>query len=185
MNESISNEYNCSSLQWLRGDRKNVELELETIRNNIRSAKTDNNNGNLSSLSHPSQYSFKTIVTNVKSVLKNARLVRPILITCGLMIFQRFTGNFPLWSSINLALFVIVSRRKQFRILRGQDFQGNILRNEPTFRRYFCCVRAAPRFHVIRTSHWYYRSNSAFDCLECVHVVSFGKLWKLRTLRRK
>lgn len=38
------------------------------------------------------KYSFKSIVTNVKSVLKNARLVRPVLITCGLMIFQRFTG---------------------------------------------------------------------------------------------
>lgn len=39
------------------------------------------------------KYSFKSIVTNVKSVLKNVRLVRPVLITCGLMIFQRFTGK--------------------------------------------------------------------------------------------
>lgn len=56
----------------------------------------DNMNSNLSSISHnglPMKYSFKSIVTNVKSVLKNARLVKPVLITCGLMIFQRFTGE--------------------------------------------------------------------------------------------
>lgn len=54
-------------------------------------------NSNLTSLDHnglPMKYSFKTILTNVKSVLKNARLVRPVLITCGLMIFGRFTGEF-------------------------------------------------------------------------------------------
>jgi facilitated trehalose transporter len=87
------------SLQWLRGSNKNVELELDTIRSNIRTSRfnMDNNmNSNLSSLSHnglPMKYSFKSIVTNVKSVLKNVRLVRPVLITCGLMIFQRFTGK--------------------------------------------------------------------------------------------
>jgi hypothetical protein len=87
------------SLQWLRGSNKNVELELDTIRSNIRTSRfnMDNNmNSNLSSLSHnglPMKYSFKSIVTNVKSVLKNARLVKPVLITCGLMIFQRFTGK--------------------------------------------------------------------------------------------
>lgn len=89
------------SLQWLRGSGKNVELELETIRGNIRTSRfnMDNNmNSNLSSISHnglPMKYSFKSIVTNVKSVLKNARLIKPIGITCGLMIFQRFTGE---WS---------------------------------------------------------------------------------------
>ncbi|CRK93847.1 CLUMA_CG007374, isoform A, partial [Clunio marinus] len=87
------------SLQWLRGSNKNVELELDTIRSNIRTSRfnMDNNmNSNLSSISHnglPMKFSsFKSIVTNVKSVLKNARLVKPVLITCGLMIFQRFTG---------------------------------------------------------------------------------------------
>lgn len=86
------------SLQWLRGTNKNVELELDTIRSNIRTSRfnMDNMNSNLSSISHnglPMKYSFKSIVTNVKSVLKNARLVKPVLITCGLMIFQRFTGE--------------------------------------------------------------------------------------------
>lgn len=86
------------SLQWLRGTNKNVELELDTIRSNIRTSRfnMDNMNSNLSSISHnglPMKYSFKSIVTNVKSVLKNTRLVKPVLITCGLMIFQRFTGE--------------------------------------------------------------------------------------------
>lgn len=95
----ISNMNVSRSLQWLRGANKNVELELDTIRSNIRASRSymDNNvNGNLSSLSHnglPMKYSFKSIVTNVKSVLKNARLIKPILVTCGLMIFQRFTGK--------------------------------------------------------------------------------------------
>lgn len=95
----ISNMNVSRSLQWLRGANKNVELELDTIRSNIRASrfKMDNNmNGNLSSLSHnglPMKYSFKSIVKNVKSVLKNTRLVKPILVTCGLMIFQRFTGE--------------------------------------------------------------------------------------------
>lgn len=92
------------SLQWLRGTNKNVEVELETIRSNIRASKfnlansSNINGGNLSTtLSHnalPIKQSFKSIVANVKAVLRNARLVRPILITCGLMIFQRFTGQF-------------------------------------------------------------------------------------------
>ena len=86
------------SLQWLRGPHKNVDVELDTIRSNIRTSRLniDNNiNSNLSSISHnglPMKYSFKTIVTNVKSVLRNARLIKPVMITCGLMIFQRFTG---------------------------------------------------------------------------------------------
>lgn len=90
----ISNMNVSRSLQWLRGANKNVELELDTIRSNIRASRfnMDNNmNGNLSSL--PMKYSFKSIVTNIKSVLKNARLVKPILVTCGLMVFQRFTGE--------------------------------------------------------------------------------------------
>ncbi|CAO1301071.1 unnamed protein product [Diamesa serratosioi] len=81
------------SLQWLRGPNKNVELELDTIRNNIRTSRFNkDNSSNLSSAVNHSGMSFKTILANIKSVLKNARLVRPVLITCGLMIFQRFTG---------------------------------------------------------------------------------------------
>lgn len=38
--------------------------------------------------------SFKSIVTSVKGVMRNTRLVKPVMITCGLMIFQRFTGEF-------------------------------------------------------------------------------------------
>lgn len=101
------------SLQWLRGSNKSVELELETIRSNIRTSRlnTDNNlNSNLTSISQnglPTKYSFKTILTNIKSVLKNTRLVKPVLITCGLMVFQRFTGNqtlenFKKKSSLNI-----------------------------------------------------------------------------------
>lgn len=87
-----------SSLQWLRGPNKNVELELDTIRSNIRTSRfnKDNNSNLSSSVNHSGmsmKYSFKTILGNIKSVLKNARLVRPVLITCGLMIFQRFTGK--------------------------------------------------------------------------------------------
>ncbi|KAG5675998.1 hypothetical protein PVAND_005853 [Polypedilum vanderplanki] len=86
------------SLQWLRGPHKNVEVELDTIRSNIRTSRLnmDNNlNSNLASLTHnglPMKYSFKSILTNIKSVLRNARLIKPVMITCGLMIFQRFTG---------------------------------------------------------------------------------------------
>lgn len=79
----------------MRGANKNVELELDTIRSNIRAARFNMDNdasGNLSSLSH-NGLPIKSIVTNVKSALKNARLVKPILVTCGLMIFQRFTGK--------------------------------------------------------------------------------------------
>lgn len=88
-----------SSLQWLRGPHKNVEVELDTIRSNIRTSRLNmenDMNSNLTSLSHdglPMKYSFKSIITNVKSVLRNARLIRPVMITCGLMIFQRFTGE--------------------------------------------------------------------------------------------
>lgn len=106
-----------SSLQWLRGYNKNVELELDTIRSNIRTSRfnMDNNiNSNLSSLSHnglPMKYSFKSIVTNVKSVLKNARLVKPVLITCGLMIFQRFTGKFQsvFKSTVFISIILVIS----------------------------------------------------------------------------
>lgn len=83
------------SLQWLRGPNKNVELELETIRSNIQSTKTRTNIfptitlGNLMTMT-----SVRAIYTKVKSILKNVRIIKPLSITCGLMVFQRFTGTY-------------------------------------------------------------------------------------------
>lgn len=84
----------CRSLQWLRGPNKNVELELETIRSNIQSTQTRTNIfptitlGNLMTMT-----SVQAIYTKIKSILKNVRIVKPLSITCGLMVFQRFTGK--------------------------------------------------------------------------------------------
>ncbi|KAM3958026.1 facilitated trehalose transporter Tret1 [Aphomia sociella] len=63
------------SLQWLRGPDADIRQELATIRTNILASKQyhDGNTGK-----------FK--------VLLSKRLTRPVLITCGLMFFQRFTG---------------------------------------------------------------------------------------------
>ncbi|KAG6459142.1 facilitated trehalose transporter Tret1 [Manduca sexta] len=63
------------SLQWLRGPDADVRQELATIRTNILASKLANG-------SH----------TNKFKVLLSKRLTRPVLITCGLMFFQRFTG---------------------------------------------------------------------------------------------
>ncbi|XP_062548734.1 facilitated trehalose transporter Tret1-like isoform X2 [Armigeres subalbatus] len=119
------------SLQWLRGPHKNVEIELDTIRSNVRTSRinmlnrmstvasaTSVPNGTSQQLPTHQQHeqqqrqgnrvnarlsqivrscqlpriSFAAIVSNVKAVMRNARLVKPVSITCGLMIFQRFTG---------------------------------------------------------------------------------------------
>ncbi|XP_053677720.1 facilitated trehalose transporter Tret1-1-like [Anopheles nili] len=124
------------SLQWLRGPHKNVELELDTIRSNVRTTRMNLLNrigssttgngavgtgtGTTTDQSVPigdhrrglryyiEMISFEAIVSNVKSVLRNARLVKPILITCGLMIFQRFTGA----SSFNF--YAVTIFRKTF-----------------------------------------------------------------------
>ncbi|XP_055551049.1 uncharacterized protein LOC129733305 isoform X2 [Wyeomyia smithii] len=119
------------ALQWLRGPHKNVEIELDTIRSNVRSSRinllnrmsslattttaTVSSNGGQPLPSHHQQQqqqqksmtgqlagiirswqlprvSFDAVATNVKAVMRNARLVKPVSITCGLMIFQRFTG---------------------------------------------------------------------------------------------
>uniref|UniRef100_A0A182QFL9 Major facilitator superfamily (MFS) profile domain-containing protein n=1 Tax=Anopheles farauti TaxID=69004 RepID=A0A182QFL9_9DIPT len=128
------------SLQWLRGPHKNVELELDTIRSNVRTTRMnllnrissgptanggvigtgvtlDGANGGPSIpigehrrglRYYLEMVSFEAIVSNVKSVLRNARLVKPILITCGLMIFQRFTGA----SSFNF--YAVTIFRKTF-----------------------------------------------------------------------
>jgi hypothetical protein len=87
------------SLQWLRGPNKNVEAELETIRSNIRTARamsahtSDTATKVPVKVNHARHFSFNAIYSNIKSVLRNMRLIKPILITCGLMVFQRFTGN--------------------------------------------------------------------------------------------
>lgn len=82
------------SLQWLRGPNKNVEVELETIRSNIRSSKIITLPvANLTTSNFMSRWSLRSIYSNIKSILKNVRLIKPVLITCGLMIFQRFTGK--------------------------------------------------------------------------------------------
>ncbi|KFB42307.1 AGAP009274-PA-like protein [Anopheles sinensis] len=137
------------SLQWLRGPHKNVELELDTIRSNVRTTRMNllnrmtsgssttttpaagangavgtgtaavAENGTAHTLPMPGEQrrgfryylemvSFEALVSNVKSVLRNARLVKPILITCGLMIFQRFTGA----SSFNF--YAVTIFRKTF-----------------------------------------------------------------------
>lgn len=96
---SLFHFHNCfkRSLQWLRGPHKNVEVELDTIRSNIRTSRLNMDNKSSSnfatSITQNGLPSFKSIVTSVKAVLRNTRLIKPIMITCGLMIFQRFTGN--------------------------------------------------------------------------------------------
>ncbi|XP_052893739.1 uncharacterized protein LOC128301347 [Anopheles moucheti] len=125
------------SLQWLRGPHKNVELELDTIRSNVRTTRmnllnrisTSTANGTVGTgvtvdgatgqaipigthrrglRYYLEMISFEAIASNVKSGLRNARLVKPILITCGLMIFQRFTGA----SSFNF--YAVTIFRKTF-----------------------------------------------------------------------
>lgn len=63
------------SLQWLRGPDADISQELATIRINILASK-QYHDGNASKI----------------KVLLSKRLTRPVLITCGLMFFQRFTG---------------------------------------------------------------------------------------------
>lgn len=137
------------ALQWLR-PHKNVEIELETIRSNVRLSKANlghqqhlstatingtgttkqmTNNGAMGTMPSVAtqqqqqrsttatklknfttqigvatqtaiqglylrirDLSFETIYSNIKAVVRNARLVKPVTITCGLMIFQRLTG---------------------------------------------------------------------------------------------
>nr|XP_032521742.1 facilitated trehalose transporter Tret1-like [Danaus plexippus plexippus] len=65
----------ASALQWLRGPDADIRQELATIRTNILASKHYNDG---------KAGKFK--------VLLSKRLTRPVLITCGLMFFQRFTG---------------------------------------------------------------------------------------------
>lgn len=63
------------SLQWLRGPEADIRQELATIRTNILASKLYNGGH---------RWKLK--------ILLSKRLTRPVLITCGLMFFQRFTG---------------------------------------------------------------------------------------------
>lgn len=104
-----------TALQFLRGPNSNVDVELETIRSNIRVIKGVNGppDANASPLSTRKNRfklhgftvtsgrdclivlgnSIKSLGDRIKAGLRNARLIRPIMITCGLMVFQRFTGE--------------------------------------------------------------------------------------------
>ncbi|XP_023940246.1 facilitated trehalose transporter Tret1 [Bicyclus anynana] len=65
----------ADSLQWLRGPDADIRQELATIRTNILASKHYNEGQ-----------------TGKLKALLSKRLTRPVLITCGLMFFQRFTG---------------------------------------------------------------------------------------------
>lgn len=65
----------AEALQWLRGPDADIRQELATIRTNILASKQ-----------------YHDSKTSKIKVLFSKRLTRPVLITCGLMFFQRFTG---------------------------------------------------------------------------------------------
>ena len=60
------------SLQWLRGPDADISSELATIHSNIRR--------------------MKELGTNCKNILV-PQLLKPLLITCGLMFFQRYVNS--------------------------------------------------------------------------------------------
>jgi facilitated trehalose transporter len=83
------------SLQWLRGPYRDVEIEIETIRSHIRSLKLKASTfPTVTAENILTMKSMQIILSHVKSKSQDFRLVRPLLITCGLMAFQRFTGTF-------------------------------------------------------------------------------------------
>lgn len=65
----------AESLQWLRGPDTDTRQELATIRTNILASKQ-----------------FSDTDRQPIKVLLSKRLMGPVLITCGLMLFQRFSG---------------------------------------------------------------------------------------------
>ncbi|XP_049881266.1 facilitated trehalose transporter Tret1-like [Pectinophora gossypiella] len=71
------------SLLWLRGPNSDVAQELATIRTNVLASK------NFSQ--RQSQMSGNPLLGSVDARTIN-RLLGPILVTCGLMMFQRFSG---------------------------------------------------------------------------------------------
>ena len=77
-----------ASLQWLRGDDTDVRAEWNVIQGNVH-RKSD---------SMESPASRRLLVLDSSSVSKppppwrQKRLLRPLLTTCGLMLFQRMSG---------------------------------------------------------------------------------------------
>ncbi|XP_063630328.1 facilitated trehalose transporter Tret1-like [Cydia splendana] len=71
------------SLLWLRGPNSDVAQELATIRTNVLASK------NFSQ--RQSQMSSSQFISSLDVKSMN-RLLGPILVTCGLMMFQRFSG---------------------------------------------------------------------------------------------
>ncbi|XP_045454879.1 facilitated trehalose transporter Tret1-like [Melitaea cinxia] len=71
------------SLLWLRGPNSDVAQELATIRTNVLASK------NFSQ--RQSQMSSSQLINSLDVRTMN-RLLGPILVTCGLMMFQRFSG---------------------------------------------------------------------------------------------
>lgn len=71
------------SLLWLRGPDSDVAQELATIRTNVLASK------NFSQ--RQSQMSGSQLINSLDVRTMN-RLLGPILVTCGLMMFQRFSG---------------------------------------------------------------------------------------------
>lgn len=66
----------------------------------------DNNlNSNLTSIAQNGLPSCKSIMTSAKAVLRNTRLVKPVMITCGLMIFQRFTGECNIKFTLKICIY--------------------------------------------------------------------------------
>lgn len=182
------------SLQWLRGPNKNVELELETIRSNIQSTQTRTNIfptitlGNLMTLT-----SVQAIYTKIKSVLKNVRIVKPLSITCGLMVFQRFTGTKHVLFEFSIRRVSLISliflskllydRCKFVRLLCSQHFSANFYRHESTWRCHSCRFRSIAGSNVIQFAHRYCGTNTIADCQQCVHVVGTGQFRFIHLLR--
>lgn len=105
------------ALQFLRGPNSCVNVELETIRNNIRVMKSNSSASRAGQVDGESAFrnpfslngltvtsggrnclfvvgnSIKSIGDSIRTALRNGRLIKPILITCGLMVFQRFSGE--------------------------------------------------------------------------------------------
>ncbi|KAJ2945013.1 hypothetical protein O0L34_g1909 [Tuta absoluta] len=71
------------SLLWLRGPNSDVDQELATIKTNVLASK------NFSQ--RQSQMSGSQLISSLDVRTMN-RLLGPILVTCGLMMFQRFSG---------------------------------------------------------------------------------------------
>lgn len=72
MSSAFQEQEAARSLQWFRGPQADVGKELLTIRNNVLAAHSDR-------YRNPNRHALSTILN-------------PILITCGLMLFQRFSG---------------------------------------------------------------------------------------------